>query len=147
MTVKMQIFIEFSLGFWKTGLMLINLHYIGESFISGQNILSSIAFFDPGKLRNESRKPSVSFFSYGICEQWSSNSLHVHKNYFTGSDCYDFSSWIHSSARNELEYKKYPLFCSLYCFSRTGKYSLATITIPSQYSKKFSDLPNVVIPE
>ena len=41
--------------------MLINLHYIGESFISGQNILSSIAFFDPGKPRNEILKPVYLF--------------------------------------------------------------------------------------
>ena len=29
--------------------MLINLHFIGESFISGQNIISSIPFFRPGR--------------------------------------------------------------------------------------------------
>ena len=34
--------------------MLINLHFIGESFISGQNIISSIPFFRPGKYLNDS---------------------------------------------------------------------------------------------
>ena len=38
-----------SLGFWKSGLMFINLHYIGEAFISGQNVLSSIQLFKPGQ--------------------------------------------------------------------------------------------------
>jgi len=39
--------LPYSLGFWKSGLMLINLHFVGESFISGQNIISSIPFFRP----------------------------------------------------------------------------------------------------
>ena len=42
------------MGFWKSGLMLINLHFIGESFISGQNIISSIPFFRPGKYWKDS---------------------------------------------------------------------------------------------
>ena len=40
----------FSLGFWKSGLMFITLHYIGEAFISGQNVLSSIQLFKPGNI-------------------------------------------------------------------------------------------------
>ena len=40
---------KLSLGFWKSGLMFINLHYIGEAFISGQNVLSSIQLFKPGQ--------------------------------------------------------------------------------------------------
>ena len=29
--------------------MFISLHYIGEAFLSGQNVLSSIQLFKPGK--------------------------------------------------------------------------------------------------
>ena len=38
------------MGFWKSGLMLLNLHYIGEAFSCLQSLAVSIPALDNGKL-------------------------------------------------------------------------------------------------